>query len=243
MNFDGTNVNFLIAFLAGLITFFASCLLPLVPTYLSYLSGIAFSKEIKRKEIFLNSFFFTIGFILVFVLLGATANATGTFFVQYRNIIQRIGGMFLVIMALFILEVIKPAFLFHEKKIHLPHRFEKYRKINSLLTGFTFGFAWSPCIGPVLGVILFWASQAKTLLAGTSLLFVYGIGLGIPFLIIGLFFEKLAPKISHAGKFGHRINILAGILILVTGLLLVFGKLDYISIKLLQFFDLRTLSV
>lgn len=247
---DGSQVNLLVAFVGGVITFFASCLLPLVPTYLAYLSGIATSKnsseanqKLYKRSVFLNGLIFTVGFIIVFVLLGATANTVGRVFASYKPFIQRLGGVFFIVMGLFMLEVIKPAFLYKERKLELPKKIIKWKKLNSLLVGMTFGFAWTPCIGPVLAVILFWASQAQSFVQGVGLLLVYGIGLGLPFVVVALMFESIASKLSKASRFGHLLQKVSAIVIVIMGVLLLLGQVELISVKLLQLFELNTLSV
>lgn len=248
--FDGSQINLLIAFIGGVVTFFASCLLPLVPTYLAYLSGIATTKDIGeahkkiyKREVFINGTIFTIGFIFVFVLLGATANTVGRIIGVYRPVMQKIGGFVFIGLGLFMLGIFKRSFLYKEKRLKLPKDFTKFKKVNSLLIGITFGFAWTPCIGPVLAVILFWASQAQTFVQGIGLLFVYGIGLGIPFLIVALLFEKLTPKLSKTAKFGNIVQKIAAVIIIVMGILLFIGKINLVSIKLLQLLNLNTLAL
>lgn len=243
MLFDGTHINFLIAFFAGVVTFFASCLLPLVPTYLSYLTGIALKRNVHKSEVFINSLLFTLGFIFIFILMGATANVLGAFFAQSRETVQKIGGAFFIFVALFMLGFLKPAFLYKELRIDMVKHHVRIKKLNSLLMGLTFGFAWTPCIGPVLGVVLFWASQSATFASGMLLLLFYGLGIGIPFVLFGLLFEKLSPKLSAANRFGKMLNIIASVLILITGILLLNGKLGFLSIKAVEFLNLYTLSV
>lgn len=248
MIFDGSQVNLLIAFIGGLVTFFASCLLPLVPVYLAYLSGITLTKKIVdgkekvfKREVFINSVLFVAGFIIVFVLLGVLASFAGRIVNIYKPIVQKIGGIFFIILGLFMLDVIRPAALLKERKLNL-NQIVKARKLNSFLVGSTFGFAWTPCIGPVLAVILFWASQQATFWQGLGLLLAYGIGLGIPFLVVGLLFETLAPRLSGAGRLGKTLRIIAAILIIITGVLLILNRVEYLTIRLLDFFNLRTLA-
>ncbi len=248
--FDGSQVNLLIAFIGGIITFFASCLLPLVPTYIAYLSGLTVSrtendlgKVIYKRDIFLNGLIFTLGFIFVFVLLGATTNTLGRMLGVYKPFIQKAGGALFILMGLFMLKVLKPTFLYRERKISLPLSPTRFRKLNSFLVGLTFGFAWTPCIGPVLAVILFWSAQAESLFKGVSLLLAYGVGLGLPFLVVALFFEQIATKLSVTKKVGKYLNILAALVILLMGVLLILGRVELVSIKLLQFFNLNTLAV
>jgi cytochrome c-type biogenesis protein len=248
--FDGSQVNFLIAFLGGVITFFASCLLPLVPTYLAYLAGIATTNQpassktkLYRREIFINGLIFTLGFIAVFVLLGAGSSSLGLLLGRHKLLFQRLGGAFFVLLGLFMLGIFRPAFLYRERKFSLPVKPTRFRQLNSLLVGLVFGFAWTPCIGPVLAVILFWASQATTVAIGTSLLLAYGIGLGIPFLIIALFFEKLAPLLKKTQPLGQKLHWLAAIVIIVMGILLAIGRVELVSVRLLQWLNFNTLAV
>jgi cytochrome c-type biogenesis protein len=134
--------------------------------------------------------------------------------------------------------LIKPLALFKELKIKLPSNPTKWQKVNSFLVGLTFGFAWTPCIGPVLAVILFWASQAETLFQGVALLFVYGIGLGVPFLVIALGFEQLAPKLVKAKAFGKALHLISGLVIILMGFLLITGNVDEMSLTLIRIFGL-----
>lgn len=250
MILDGSQVNLLIAFIGGIVTFFASCLLPLVPTYLAYLSGITVTKPVNdqhkrliQREVFLNSLLFVVGFVGVFVLLGAAASSLGKAIALYKPFIEKLGGGFLILMGLFMLGVIKPTWLYKEFKIHLPSKLTKWRKLNSLLVGTTFGFAWTPCIGPVLAVILFWASQAATIWQGIGLLLAYGIGMGLPFVIIGLLFETLTPKLNATARMGRWLQRAAAIIIILTGVLLITGYMQSISLQLLNFLNLRTLAI
>lgn len=251
MTLDGSNVNLLVAFIGGVVTFFASCLLPLVPTYLAFLSGVATASQestakenfLFKREILKNSVLFTLGFIIVFVLLGATASAFGGYLSIHRNIIQMIGGIFFVIVGLFMLGVLKSSTLLSEHKADYSKYITKWKWLNAVIFGATFGFAWTPCIGPVLAVILFWASQAESALHGTLLLLTYGLGLGMPFIVVGIFFEALAPKLSKASKFGFYLNKIASLIIILMGILLILGKVQIVSFFLLEVFGLNSLAI
>jgi len=228
MIFDGTSLNVFIAFLAGIVTFFASCLSPLVPAYLAFLSGV-------KKHIFRTSLIFVLGFIAAFTIFGATASIFGAALVRYRNLIQKIGGVFFVLLGSFMLGLVKPKFLLKEHKIT--------KTSTPFLTGFFFGFAWTPCIGPVLAVIIFWASQTQTFFQAIGLLLSYGIGIGVPFLLVGAFFKVLASKLTKAARLGRYLNLAAAIVIIIFGLAMIFDKVQMISIRLLEFFKLSTLAV
>jgi cytochrome c-type biogenesis protein len=248
--FDGSQVNLFIAFLGGIITFFASCLLPLVPTYLAYLASIATSKHeqetnksIFKRRVFVNGVIFTLGFIFIFVLLGATTQTLGILLAQYKPLIRKVAGIAFVIMGLFMLDVIKIQQLYQERKFQLPKFLEKYREIHSFFVGMAFGFAWTPCIGPVLAVILFWSAQADTVWQGMSLLLAYGVGLGVPFIVTALFFESISTKLVKTRKFGRILHHIAAFVIIFMGILLFLNKIEVFSYTILQIFNLNRFAV
>ncbi len=243
---DGSEVNLLIAFLAGVITFFASCLLPLVPTYLAYLSGVSLNDADngqQRWRIFQTGLLFVIGFISTFVLLGLAASQFGGLINSYRDIVEKVAGVLFVLLGLFMLGVFKSSFLSKERKFNLHGRFQQYKSLHAILTGVAFGFGWTPCIGPVLAVILFWAAQADSSLKGALLLTVYGIGLGIPFLIISLGFEKIIPWLKRNAHISKVTNLISGIIILLAGILLIKGDFQELSLFILRLFNLEGLSI
>lgn len=248
--FDGSQVNLLIAFFAGIITFFASCLLPLVPTYLAYLAGIATSKEeeeipknILKRKIFINGVIFTLGFVFIFVLLGATTQTLGVLLNQYKPMIRQISGIVFIVMGLFMLDLIKIPQLYAERKIQLPKYLEKYKFLHSFLVGMAFGFAWTPCIGPVLAVILFWSAQAETIWKGISLLLFYGIGLGTPFVFTALFFETISTKLIKTKKFGKKLHQIAALFIIMMGILLFLNKIEVFSFTVLEILNISRYAV
>jgi cytochrome c-type biogenesis protein len=248
--FDGSQVNLLIAFLGGFITFFASCLLPLVPTYLAYLAGIATTKQeeeidknIFKRRVFVNGVLFTFGFIFIFVLLGATTQTLGVLLNQYKPLIRKLSGVAFILMGLFMMDIIKIQSLYQERKFQLPKALEKYKELHSFLVGMAFGFAWTPCIGPVLAVILFWSAQADTIWKGMSLLLSYGVGLGLPFIITAFFFESISTKLVKTRKFGKILHDLAAIIIILMGILLFLNKVEVFSYTILQFLNLNRFAV
>jgi cytochrome c-type biogenesis protein len=248
--FDGSQVNLFIAFLGGIITFFASCLLPLVPTYLAYLAGIATSKQeeevdksIFKRRVFVNGLIFTFGFIFIFVLLGATTQTLGILLSQYKPLIRKISGVVFVLMGLFMLDVIKIQSLYQERKFQLPKSLEKYKEFHSFIVGMAFGFAWTPCIGPVLAVILFWSAQADTIWKGMSLLLAYGVGLGVPFVVTALFFESISTKLVKTRKLGKILHDFSALIIIMMGILLFFNQIEYFSYAILNILNLNKFAV
>ena len=244
--FDGSQVNLLIALLAGVITFFASCLLPLVPTYLAYLSGVALNTQAATNQkwrIFKTGLLFVLGFITTFIIFGLAANQLGGTLNEYRHLVEKMGGILFILLGLFMLGIFKSKFLAQEKRLNLHGKFQQHRSVHALLTGIAFGFGWSPCIGPVLAVILYWASQVDSNIKGVLLLTAYGVGLGIPFLIISLGFEKIIPWLKKRPQLSQAANIVSGIVILTAGILLITGDFQRLAIRLLRFFNLNELSV
>lgn len=243
MLLDGNNINILIALLAGFVTFFASCLLPLVPIYLAYLTGLThrnLSSKNNRLKIIEHSFLFVLGFIAVFVILGLGAVQFGHLTNQYKPVIQKFSGLLLISLSLLMLGLIKLPFLTIERKLPIPKFHLSWLK--SLTTGAIFGFAWTPCIGPVLGVILVMASQTDSFLTGTLLLIAYGLGLGIPFLVIGWFFEKLSPQLTSWQKYGHYLNVIAALIILMAGLLMFFDLINSFTFWMLDWLNLNSIA-
>jgi cytochrome c-type biogenesis protein len=244
--FDGSQVNILIAFIAGGVTFFASCLLPLVPTYLAYLSGVALNNNQasqKKWQVFKTGLMFVAGFIITFIILGLLANKFASVVAPYKQVIEKIAGVLFVALGLFMMGIFKSAFLSQEKKFNLQGKFQQHRSLHAVLTGIAFGFGWTPCIGPVLAVILFWAAQADSALKGIMLLTAYGVGLGIPFLVIALGFEKIIPWIKKHTKISQIMSFVSGLFILGAGILLLMDQLQNLSLYLLDLLSLNRLSV
>jgi len=244
VNFDGSNVNFVVAYVAGFVTFFASCLLPLIPSYLGYLAGNIKDEEAKRVrlDVFAQSLWFVVGFVGVFVSLGILSVSAGNLVNQYRSIVNNIGGILLIGMGLFMMGLLKFDFLYREKRLSwLPKT--KFKFINSILFGILFGFAWSPCIGPVLAVILFWASQQGQFVEGVGLLLIYGVGLGTPFLILGLLFDYLERIPNFVQRYGGMMQKTGGVMIMIMGVLLLLGKLGEVTIALLKIIGMNSFSL
>jgi cytochrome c-type biogenesis protein len=244
--FDGSQVNLLIALLAGFITFFASCLLPLVPTYLAYLSGVSLnthSDSQQKWQIFRTGLAFVIGFIITFIVLGLGLNQVSSALITYKVVIEKLAGILFITLGLFMLGIFKNKYLAQERKFNLHGKFQQSRLLHALLTGIAFGFGWSPCIGPVLAVILFWAAQAQSAIKGTMLLTAYGVGLGIPFLIIALGFEKIIPWLKKNQNISKWANYVSAIVIILAGIFLILGKFQEFSLFILYHFGLSELSI
>ncbi len=242
---DGSQVGFITAYLAGLLTFFASCILPLVPTYLGYLSGIAF-RDLDKKEnslkIFKTASIFVFGFVLSFVLMGLLLQRLAGLLIVYRPMIEKVSGVFFIVFGLYLLGIFKSRFLAKEKQTNLNNFFEKNIYLHALFTGLGFGFSWTPCIGPVLAVILYWSAQAETTIIGSLLLVSFGLGIGTPFLLVSLAFEKLVPLLKRYKHISKYITYISGAIVLLFGLLLFLGQYQTLAIGLVNFLSISAKS-
>ncbi len=218
---NNLHLNFFIAFVAGLTSFFASCFLPLIPVYLAYLSGLNLDRYTAKRyrwHLVVVSLYFVFGFSLTFMALGTTFHMLSHFLRQHRLLFAHLGGIFLMLMGLLTTGFIKIPFLSRQFNFQIDNWFKDNHSLHAFLTGMTFALAWSPCVGPVLGTILFWTASAQTLTKGLTLLFSYSLGLGLPFVLVAFAFDFFAPRLKALHRFGHYLQILTGSLIFLFGL-------------------------
>jgi cytochrome c-type biogenesis protein len=219
------DVSFPLAFLAGIFSFLSPCVLPLVPSYVSFITGVSF-EDLKegtdRKKIrFLtitNSLAFICGFSLVFVALGASSSAVGKFFFDYQDWIRIVGGVLVIFFGLFVSGIIKMDFLTRERKFHVSGKPAGY--IGSFFVGMTFAAAWTPCIGPILGTILLYASSHGSAAYGFKLLAAYSLGLALPFFLSSLMFNTFLSYSAKIRKYMRVVMLSSGALLIVFGILL-----------------------
>ncbi|HRR96112.1 MAG TPA: cytochrome c biogenesis protein CcdA [Candidatus Ratteibacteria bacterium] len=214
-----------ISFVAGVLSFLSPCILPLIPIYISYITGISIEQLQESKntlKIFIISLFFISGFTLIFVLMGASATAIGNFILKKKNILRIIGGIIIIIFGLHLIGILKIKKLYTEKKIVLKNKKTGY--LSSFLLGMAFSAGWTPCVGPVLSSILIIAANEKTVLRGIILLFTYSIGIGIPFLITSLLLNKLLNFFNKIKKHYRAIEIIMGFLLVILGVLFLLNK-------------------
>lgn len=211
-------VTIVVAFIAGLVSFLSPCVLPIIPGFLAYLAGASLSESAsKRKEIFLNSLFFVLGFSVIFALLGVLLNTileAVAYDVQVW--LARIGGAIIIFFGLYLTGLIKLPFLEQEHKFRLTKTF-KSKYLTSFMFGFAFAAGWTPCVGAVLGGILGLAATAPG--SAFTLLFSYSLGLGIPFLVVGLFASQSSHLISRYAPVLKYVNIVFGIILIALGVL------------------------
>jgi cytochrome c-type biogenesis protein len=220
------------SFIAGVFTFFAPCTLPLVPAFLGVIAGVKPEdmndpEKLKsiRWKIFANAIFYVLGFSLIFILFGVAFSFIGKF-ILVRVLLQRIGGVMIVLFGLVLMGWLRIPFFNSEKQIRVPLLFQSAGKANSFGIGAIFALGWSPCVGPLLGSILFLAAGSGTVLQGTFLLAVFSIGLGIPFLITALLIGRAFSAFGRWATGLKIINTIAGIFLILLGVLLISNQFE-----------------
>jgi len=234
MSADTHNITFFFAFSAGFLSFVSPCVLPLIPSYVSYITGISFEDLIEggddknfTKVTLYNSLAFILGFTIVFVSLGASSSYFGSLLRDYQELIMRVGGILVIVFGLFIMGVLKLDFMNRDKKFHLQEKPAGY--LGSVFVGIVFAAGWTPCIGPLLGSILSIATSEGSVLFGVELLLVYSIGLGIPFLITSLALNTFLHHMPKVTKHMRVITTISGLILIVIGLLLVTDRFTELS--------------
>ena len=226
-------LNLIIAFGAGLISFLSPCVLPLIPGYISYISGESLGEIVeKKKKIILKTILFSLGFSLVFISFGATASFIGNLFLEYSNSLRIAAGIVIIIFSLQLIGILNLNFLNKEKRIYTKNYSNNL--FFPLIVGAAFGFGWTPCIGPVLGSILALAATESSIGKGILLLSFYSLGLAIPFVLSGYGISKFLEFSKNFKKNIRRISISGGIILLITGVLIITNKLQIIGYFLLE---------
>lgn len=226
-----SNIGYLGAFLGGILSFLSPCVLPLIPSYVSYITGISFedfkagdkahAKHIRLVTL-INSSAFILGFSTVFILLGISSSFLGKYLAFYYDQIRIVGGIIIIFFGLYVMGVIKLNFLSADHRVHLKHKPRGY--FGSFIVGLTFGAGWTPCIGPILGTILLVAGTSGSVMYGFKLLVVYSLGLAIPFLATSLAMSFFLSHFSGIQKYMRAIMILSGLLLISFGVLLLADK-------------------
>ena len=216
-------LSFMVAFVAGLLSFLSPCVLPLVPSYVGFITGMTLPEVSgRRRAALLHALLFVGGFSLVFVLLGASATALGRALNYYQVWLQRVGGVLIIIFGLLCLGVFKVGILNQERRLHLDHKPVGY--LGSALVGIAFGAGWTPCIGPVLGAILGLAATTSDVTRGMQLLAVYSAGLALPFLIAAVAVESFLDWFQGFRRYLPWVMRLSGLILIVVGILLATGE-------------------
>lgn len=227
-------VTLLAAFAAGFLSFVSPCVLPLIPGYVSFVSGVSLEEmrggggasSASRRQVLVTSLFFVLGFSLVFTALGALGTAVGRFLMSNLPILSKIAGIVLVIFGLHTMGVFRLSWLESEKRVQTQRK--PAGPIGAMLVGIAFAFGWSPCIGPILGGILAIAGSKQHVWEGVELLAVYSLGLGIPFLLTSIAINQFFAATARIRKHYHAIEMVSGALLIAIGVLIFTGKLAMI---------------
>jgi cytochrome c-type biogenesis protein len=235
-----SDVNFFVAFVAGILSFLSPCVLPLIPSYLSFVSGMSLedmrhehTAKRVRGRVVLNSVAFIVGFSLVFISLGVSASFLGSLFFSYRNVIRMAGGLFILLVGLYLIGIFKIAALERYLQFNLKDKPAGY--IGSVLVGITFAVAWTPCVGPILGAILALAGTSGEIGRGTLLLSSYAAGLGLPFFMSAMAINSFFQFSQSFRRYMHAFHMAAGVLLVIVGLLLLTDYMTLLNTYALRF--------
>ena len=231
-------VSLSIAFFAGFISFISPCVLPLIPGYVSFICGTTLNElDNKSKNYILKkSIFFALGFSLVFISLGATATFIGSFLLQNSKILSIGSGVMIIFFGIYLLELIKINFL--NKSFGSFNIKYSNNLLFPFIVGIGFGFGWTPCIGPILGSILVFASMEDSIYKGILLLSLYSLGLAVPFVLSGLLIKRFLIFSKSVKNYLINIKKISGIILIITGILIVTGKLQILGFYLIEYFPI-----
>jgi cytochrome c-type biogenesis protein len=235
-------VSWVLAFLAGVVSFLSPCVLPLIPGYISMVSKLSLEElrdnnpSGKIKKIVLPTILFVLGFSVVFVMLGASASLLGSFLQKYKTVLLKLSGAVVVLFGLFVMEIIRIPWLYREKRLHI--RGYSLGTVGTFFLGVAFGFGWTPCVGPILGSILLYASTTEGVAKGALLLFTYSAGLGIPFLITGLALSRTLLAFNWIKRHYGVYKFVVGGALVVVGVLMFTNNLYYLNVYGQKILDL-----
>jgi cytochrome c-type biogenesis protein len=229
-------IGFFVAFTAGILSFLSPCVLPLVPSYIAFVTGMSLEDlegGVDRARVFQTSLLFVLGFSLVFVLLGASASFLGQFLKSYEDWVARIGGVVLILLGIHLTGIFRFTPLLREKRLHVAD--SPVGVLGTLGVGMAFGAGWTPCLGPVLGGILTFAATQETFWSGVGLLTVYAAGLAVPFLLSALALDRFLAAFQRVRRFLPALQVISGLLLVGLGILLLTGAFTTLITWLLPF--------
>ncbi len=225
---DSQSVGIAVAFIAGVLSFLSPCVLPLVPSYVSFITGLSLDEVGERRWVALtHALLFVCGFTIIFLALGASATQLGRFLNHQQVWLERVGGALIVFFGLYLLGAVRLVPLARERRFHLQDKPVGY--LGSLLVGLAFGAGWTPCIGPILGSILMYTSVKSTLGQGLLLLFSYSLGLAIPFLVAAVLVERFVDWFKKFRRFVPVTTKIAGGILILVGVMLLTGYFSVLA--------------
>lgn len=223
------SVSLPLAFGAGFISFFSPCILPMIPVYIMYITGVNVEEELDKKKLFAltRTLGFVLGFTIIFMIMGTSASFLGKIFAQNKDIFAKVSGLLIFLFGLKMTGIINFNFLNSAKKVKSPKKVTNW--ISSVLLGMAFAAGWTPCFGPVLASILIYAGGSSTVGMGVYLLLVYSIGMALPFILTALFINQFNAFMTRTEKIMKYVPIISGVIMIVFGILVFFDKVKYIA--------------
>src|SRR6476620_205455 len=222
---EPASIGLALAFSAGLLRFISPCVLPLLPRYLTFVTGVGFDElGNARRAALIHALLFVLGFTPIFVALGASATVLGRVLIHYRVWITRVGGALIVLFGLYLLGIVRVAAFDRERRVHLANKPVGY--LGSVLVGVAFGAGWTPCLGPILGAILTYTAATADLSRGLPLLLAYSLGLALPFLLAAVAVEHFLTAVTRIRPYLMRVSQVSGVLLIVVGVMMM---LDYFT--------------
>ncbi|CAN5183471.1 cytochrome c biogenesis protein CcdA [soil metagenome] len=223
---EPASIGLVLAFTAGLLSFLSPCVLPLIPSYLTFVTGVGFDDLTRaRRSALVHALLFVTGFTLIFIALGASATVLGRLLLHYRLWITRFGGALVILFGLYLLGVVRVAAFDRERRVHLANKPMGY--LGTVLVGIAFGAGWTPCLGPILGAILTYTAATADLSRGLPLLLAYSLGLALPFLAAAVAVERFLETVARIRPYLARISQISGALLIIVGVLMMF---DYFTV-------------
>jgi len=233
-------ISFTIAFTAGFLSFVSPCVLPLVPSYVSYITGLSLEqltdpngqKQVRWVTI-KNSLLFILGFSLVFIAFGASATAVGQGLLAYQDILRKVGGGLIILFGLYLIGVLKIPFLMNYRQYQFQNR--PSGALGSVLIGVAFAAGWTPCVGPILGTILLYASTTQSMSAGIGLLAAYSLGLGLPLLITALGVNAFLTSFKKVRNYLWLVSLISGVFLIIVGIMIFTNSLRLLAAWLVRY--------
>jgi cytochrome c-type biogenesis protein len=237
---DAASLSLFAAFGAGVVSFVSPCVAPVVPGYLSLISGVTIDGSKQNsdalKRLTIASLIFVSGFTLVFVALGVSAGSVGGLLQTHRLLMNRLSGAFMILAGLFVIGLFQLPWLYRERRFH-PSFSRSLTRSETLLLGMAFGFGWTPCIGPLLVSILVYASASDTAARGTLLLLAYSLGLGLPFILVGIGIGRLLGALRWITRHYQVISAISGATLVITGVLFLTNRFFYMNVMSQRMYD------
>jgi cytochrome c-type biogenesis protein len=232
-------LSWMIAFSAGFLSFVSPCVLPLVPSYLAYITGLSLDQLTQegqdhqvRWTTIKSSGLFILGFSTVFILFGASATAVGQFLLTYQGVVRKVGGLLIVLFGFYIMGILKLPLLMSEKRIHF--RGKPAGDIGTFLVGVTFAAGWTPCVGPILGAILLYASTTESVSQGVLLLTFYSLGLGLPLFVSSLGVHAFLNYFQRIRSYMHAVSLVSGLFLIMVGVMIFTNSFSTLTAFLTQ---------